>query len=74
MDLERLVDLDEPLGPVRGTAPAALIQRQFQLTQQARDFFTRRDVAHARAGSERRLIEVVECGQAAVVASSCVAG
>src|SRR5258705_5791090 len=65
MDLERLVDLVEPFGTVGGATAAALIERQFQLAQQARDLLPRRYVAHARTGAERGLVEVVERGQPA---------
>src|SRR5882724_12374798 len=65
MDFKRLVDLVEPFGPVGGAAAAALIERQFQLAQQARHFLPRRHVAQARAGAEGRLIEVVERGKPA---------
>jgi len=41
VDLERLVDLHEPFGPVRGAAAAALIERQFQLPQETRDLLRR---------------------------------
>src|SRR6202045_3501945 len=64
MDLERLVDLIEPFGPVGCAAAAALIDRQFQLAQQARDLFPRHHMLHARASAER-LIKVVKRSQAA---------
>src|ERR1700748_7744 len=64
VDIERLVDLIEPFGPVGCAAPAALIDRQFQLAQQARDLSLRHHLLHARAGAEC-LIEVVKRRQAA---------
>ena len=64
MDLERLVDLIEPFGPVGCAAAAALIDRQFQLAQQARDLFPRHPMPHARASAEC-LIKVVKRSQAA---------
>jgi hypothetical protein len=64
MDLERLVHLIEPFGSV-GAAAAALIDRQFQLTQQVRDLFPRRHMVYSRVGAECCLIKVVESGQAA---------
>ena len=64
MDLERLVDLIEPFGPVGSAAAAALIDRQFQLAQQARNFFPHHHMLHARASAER-LIKVVKRSQAA---------
>jgi hypothetical protein len=64
MDLERLVDLIEPFGPVGCAAAAALIDRQFQLVQQARDLFPRHRMPHARASAEC-LIKVVKRSQAA---------
>src|SRR5580704_11512752 len=63
VDFERLVDLGEPLGAVGGAAAAALIERQFQLAQQAGHLLARRHMAQARAGAECRLVEVVERGQ-----------
>jgi len=64
VDFERLVDLVEPLRPVGGTAAAALVERQLQLAQQARHFLASGDIAEARAGVQRRLVEIVERGQA----------
>ena len=65
MEFERLVDLVEPLGTVGRAAAAAFIERQFQLAQQAGDLLARGQVAHARTGAERRLVEVVERGETA---------
>jgi hypothetical protein len=65
MDLERLVHLIEPFGTVGRAAAAALIDRQLQVTQQARDLFPRRHMVYARVGAECCLIKVVERGQAA---------
>src|ERR1700733_369879 len=65
MDFERLVDLAEPFGPVGRAAAAALVERQFQLAQQAGHLFARRDMAEIRAGAERRLVDIVEAGEAA---------
>src|SRR5580704_9920997 len=65
VDFERLVDLAEPFGAVGCAAAAALVERKLQLPQQACDFLARRHMAHARAGPERRLVEVVERGEPA---------
>src|SRR5580700_10070590 len=65
VDLERLVDLAEPLGAAGRAATSALVERQLQLAQQAGDFLARRHMAHVRAGAERCLVEVVQRGQAA---------
>src|SRR6266436_5682508 len=65
VEFERLVDLVEPFGPVRRAAPAPLIERKLQLAQQARHLFARRDMAEVRAGAERCLVDIVECGEAA---------
>src|SRR5450631_201828 len=65
VDFERLVDLGEPFRPVGGPAAATLVERQFQLAQQARDLLARRDVTHVRPGTERRLVKIVERGQPA---------
>src|ERR1700759_3148714 len=62
---KRLVDLGEPFGTVGGAAAAAFVERQFQLMQQAGDFLARRDMPHSWPGSECRLVEIVERGQAA---------
>src|SRR6202165_4387914 len=64
MDFERLVDLPEPFGPVGRAAAAALIDRQFQLAQQARNLLPRHHMLHARASAER-LIKAVKRSQAA---------
>jgi hypothetical protein len=64
MDFERLVDLAEPFGPVDCAAAAALINRQFQLAQQARNLFPRHHMLHARASAEF-LVKVVKRSQAA---------
>jgi len=64
MDLERLVDLVKPFGPVGCTATAALIDRQFQLAQQARNLFPRHHVLHVGA-STGCLSKVIKGGQAA---------
>src|SRR5260370_10764071 len=64
MDFERLVDLAEPFGPVGCAAAAALIDRQFQLAQQARDLFPRPHMPQARASAEF-LVKVVKRSQAA---------
>jgi len=45
VEFERLVDLCEPFGPVGCAAAAALIERQFQLAQQAGDLLARGHVA-----------------------------
>src|ERR1700739_3189604 len=63
--LERLVDLVEPLGAVGGAAAAAFIKRQLQLAQQARHLFPCRDMAKIGPGPKRRLVDIVECSQAA---------
>ena len=60
VEFKRLVDLGEPFGPVGGTAAAALIERQFQLAQQAGDLLPRRHVAQARTGAKGCFVEVVE--------------
>src|SRR5712671_7589044 len=65
MELEWLVDLDEPFSPVGGAAAAPLIQRQFQLAQQAGDLLARRHVAQARTGAKGSFADVIERGQAA---------
>src|SRR6476469_3738989 len=62
---ERLVDLAEPFGAVGCPATTALVERQLQLAQQARDLFARRDMAQARAGPKRCLVEIVERGEPA---------
>src|ERR1700738_36522 len=54
----------EPFGPVGSAAAAALIDRQFQLAQQARNLFPRHLMLHARASAER-VIKVVKRSQAA---------
>ena len=65
MELERFVDLGEPLGPVGGAAPTAFIERQLELAEQTRHLFPRRDVAEVRLGAQSGLVDVVERGQAA---------
>src|SRR3984957_5471956 len=65
VDFERLVDLAEPFGAVGCAAPAALVERQLQLAQQACDLLTRRHMAHAWAGAKRCLVEIVERGKPA---------
>src|SRR3981081_2305548 len=64
MDFERLVDLAEPFGPVGCAAAAALIDRQFQLPQQARNLFPRHHMLHAGTSTEC-LIKVIKRSQAA---------
>src|SRR5260221_13077015 len=65
VDFERLVDLGEPLGPVGCAAAAALVERQFQLAQQAGDLLARRHVPQAGTGAKCCFVEVVKRGQAA---------
>src|SRR6266403_610407 len=65
VEFERLVDLAEPFGAVGGAATAALVEREFQLAQQARNLLARGDVTEIRPGAERGLVEVVERGEPA---------
>src|ERR1700756_1842817 len=65
VDFQRLVDLAEPFGTVGRAATPSFVQGKLKLAQQARDLFSRRDVAQVGARAQRCLIEVVERGQAA---------
>src|SRR5258706_15879582 len=64
MDFERLVDMAEPFGPVGCAAGPALIDRQFQVAQQARDLFPGHHMPHAPASAEC-LMKVVKRSQPA---------
>ena len=61
--LKRLVDLAEPLGPVRRATPAAFVERQLELTQQIRHLLPRRGMAGTWASAERCVIEIIKRGQ-----------
>src|SRR5258705_2850063 len=64
VELERFVDLGKPFGPVGSAAAAPLIERQFQLAQQAGDLLARRHVAQARTGAKGCFVNVGERRQA----------
>src|SRR6185437_7141398 len=65
MNFERLVDLSEPLRPVGRATAASLVEREFELAQQARYLLTRRDVAEIGPCAESGLVDVIESGQSA---------
>src|SRR5437899_2337438 len=65
VDLERLVDLSEPLGPIGRTAAAALVERKLELAEQARHLFPRGEMAEIGPHAQRRLVDLVEGCQAA---------
>ena len=65
VDLERLVHDRIPFGAGGGAALAVFRQRQMQRIEQRDDFLARGDMRQARPRAERRLVEVVERGQAA---------
>src|SRR3569832_2808324 len=56
VELERLVDLAEPLGAVGSAAAPTLVQREFELTQQARALLACRHVPELRTGTPRFLV------------------
>jgi len=58
VDLERLVDLIEPFGPIGCAAATALIDWQFQFAQLALDLFLRHHVLHARESAQQSAVIV----------------
>src|ERR1700757_5377214 len=65
VELERLVDLGEPLSPIRRPPAPALIQRQLELAEQTRHLFARGDVAEVRLGAEGGFVDIADRRRAA---------
>ena len=63
MHLKRLVDLAEPLDPVRRATPSAFVERQLELTQQICHLLPRRRMARIRASADRYVVEIIKRGQ-----------
>src|SRR5215472_7990135 len=61
--LKRLVDLAEPLDPVRRATPAAFVERQLEPTQQIFHLLPYRRMARIRASADHYVVEIIKRGQ-----------
>src|SRR3954454_4271971 len=65
VDLERLVDLIEPLSAVGRAAASALVERKLELAEQARHLLPCGEMAEIGPHAEGGLVDLVQRGQAA---------